>query len=399
MSVLLYIESHDCLRPIADSILTHLRCFLRKCNDGIMKETPVITYQNALAKEKRSQAFRDNTIRYAQQLHAIGVPIVFSMKHLAKHLAVEYDDLYWMSRASDEFCKFFLISKKSGGKRRVIAPVGTLRDAQEWIKRNILDVQKPSNFAMGFVKEKSILDNAKPHENKRYILKCDISDFFESITFEQVYYVFLKIGYTKQVAYTLASLCTIQVGDETYMKMDEDVRANFDPLYRSGTQFLIQGAPTSPGLANLVCRNLDARLNGYCEKHQVNYTRYADDLTFSADNEEDLPSINFIKKILHEYGFALNEKKTQYLFTQGRQYVTGLLVDGRVRVPSKFKHDIYRHLHFCKKYGPRAHFTRVTPGKKFYREWLYGKILFVNAIEPEEARKMLRLAKEIDWLA
>ena len=364
-----------------------------------MKETPVITYQNALAKEKRSQAFRDNTIRYAQHLHACGVPIVFSTKHLAKHLAIEYDDLYWMSRISDEFCKYFLISKKKGGKRRVIAPIGTLRDAQKWIKQKILDVQEPSDCAMGFVKKRSILDNAKPHENKRYILKCDISDFFESITFEQVYYVFLKIGYIKQVAYTLASLCTIQIGDDTYRMMDEEVRAYFDPLYRSGTQFLIQGAPTSPGLANLVCRKLDARLKGYCKKHQVNYTRYADDLTFSADNEEDLPSINFIKKILHEYGFALNEKKTQYMFTQGRQYVTGLFVDGHVRVSSKYKHDIYRHLHFCKKYGPRAHFMRVAPAKKFYREWLYGKILFVNAIEPEEARKMLGLAKEIDWLA
>lgn len=392
-------ESYDRLAPIDDSILTHLRCFHRLSNDGIMKETPVITYQNALAKEKRSQAFKDNTISYAQQLYACGVPIIFTTRHFAKHLAIEYDDLYWMIQAPNEFCKFFLISKKNGGKRRIIAPVGTLREAQEWIKRYILDALKPSECATGFVKEKSILDNAKPHENKKYILKCDIADFFESITFPQVFYVFKKIGYTKQVSYILAALCTIGIDEMTYLEMNRDISVNFEPLYNRGTRFLIQGAPTSPGLANLVCRHLDARLKGYCEKHHVNYTRYADDLTFSADNAEDLPSTNFIKKILHEYGFELNEKKTQYMFTQGRQYVTGLLVDRRVRVPSKYKHDIYRHLHFCKKYGPRAHFTRVTPDKKFYREWLYGKILFVNAIEPEEARKMLRLAKEIDWLA
>lgn len=364
-----------------------------------MKETPVITYQNALARENRSREFKDNTIRYAQQLHACGVPIVFSPKHLAKHLAIEFDDLYWMSRASDEFCKYFLISKKNGGSRRVIAPIGTLRNAQEWIKQKILDVQKPSECAMGFVKGKSILHNAKPHENKQYILKCDIADFFESITFDMVYYVFLKIGYTKQVAYTLASLCTIKIGEVTYIKMDENVRTSFSPLFEKGTQFLIQGASTSPSLANLVCRKMDARLKGYCEKHHVSYTRYADDMTFSAENKEDLPSISFIKKVLAEYKFVLNEKKTQYLFTRGRQYVTGLLVDRRVRVPSKYKHDIYRHLYFCQKYGPRMHFARVAPGKKFYRAWLYGKIRFVNAIEPEEAKKMLKMAKEIDWLA
>jgi len=363
-----------------------------------MMETPIITYQNALAKEKRSQAFVNSTIQRAQDLYGKGVPIIFTTRHLAMHLGIEDRKLFWMSKASDEFCNFFTIKKKSGGKRRVIAPIDELRDAQEWIKRKILDVQKPSNCATGFVKEKSILDNAKPHENKKYILKCDISDFFESITFKQVYYVFLKIGYTKQVAYTLASLCTIKISSRTFIEMNIADQTCFDPLFDKTESFLIQGAPTSPGIANLVCDKLDSRLNKYCKEHHANYTQYADDMTFSADNKEDLPKVAFIKKVLSDYGFVLNEEKTQYLFTQGRQYVTGLLVDGRVRVPGKYKHEIYRNLYFCKKYGPRAHFAHIAPNKKFNREWLYGKILFVNAIEPEEAKKMMELAQQIDWL-
>jgi RNA-directed DNA polymerase len=45
---------------------------------------------------------------------------------------------------------------------------------------------------------------------------------------------------------------------------------------------LPQGACTSPALSNQVTRKLDRRLTGMSKKHGFTYTRYADDLTFSA---------------------------------------------------------------------------------------------------------------------
>ena len=110
-----------------------------------------------------------------------------------------------------------------------------------------------------------------------------------------------------------------------------------------------------------------------------------------------LPRISLIRKIVKEEGFALNEKKTELLHQGNKQMVTGLLVDGRVRVPGTYKRDILRHIHFCQKYGGRGHFNRVMPGKAYGREWLEGRIRYVYSVEPEAAKKMWMEFEKIDW--
>lgn len=50
-----------------------------------------------------------------------------------------------------------------------------------------------------------------------------------------------------------------------------------------GERHCVQGAPTSPGICNALLRRLDHRLGGLARKLGFAYTRYADDLTFSAD--------------------------------------------------------------------------------------------------------------------
>lgn len=45
---------------------------------------------------------------------------------------------------------------------------------------------------------------------------------------------------------------------------------------------LPQGAPTSPILTNAICEKLDIRLSGVAKRFGLNYTRYADDITFSS---------------------------------------------------------------------------------------------------------------------
>ena len=59
-------------------------------------------------------------------------------------------------------------------------------------------------------------------------------------------------------------------------------------------------------------------------------------------------------------------------------------------MPKKYKKDIYRHLHFCEKWGSRSHFEKINPGKGYGKQWLLGRIMYVNSIEPTEAKKMMR---------
>ncbi|MFX7764403.1 reverse transcriptase domain-containing protein, partial [Acinetobacter baumannii] len=67
----------------------------------------------------------------------------------------------------------------------------------------------------------------------------------------------------------------------------------------TGPLGLPQGAPTSPALSNLVARKLDKRLAGFARKMGLNYTRYADDLTFSGPAELSARIGYILAKVRH----------------------------------------------------------------------------------------------------
>ncbi len=69
-----------------------------------------------------------------------------------------------------------------------------------------------------------------------------------------------------------------------------------------------------------------------------------------------------------------------------------------VHVSKKFKKEVKRHLHFCRKFGPESHLQRIGMGdKRFYREWLLGKIFYIKSIEQEVGYKLLEEFNEIVW--
>lgn len=360
-------------------------------------ETPLSVYTKALNNKQRSPEFVKSTSDYAANLEAHNLPIIFTPKHLSIHLGVEYNVLQEFSYNRSSHYHFFTIRKKSGGKRKIISPSHEVARWQHWIKSNILDKIPQVDCVMGFVRGKSIADNAKPHVGKQYILKMDIKDFFESIEEYFVVGVFKKIGYTTQVSKVLASICTVDLTEYVFeYRIPENLQPDFKTLLGK-TAFLVQGASTSPSLANLRCQGMDANILRYADKKGFTYTRYADDLTFSADTFEKLPSVQIISRIVNRYHLTINQEKTSLMTHKGSQYVTGLLVDGRMRVPGWYKKDVSRHLHFCQKNGGLTHARKIAPNKNYYREWLMGRIYYINSIEPEVAQSMLKQADQIDW--
>ncbi|WP_052172535.1 reverse transcriptase domain-containing protein [Psychroserpens jangbogonensis] len=75
----------------------------------------------------------------------------------------------------------FKIKKKSGGNRSIHAPVNGLKSIQKTLALILQCVFVPHKAAMGFVKEKSIVDNAKIHIGNRYVYNIDLKDFFQSV--------------------------------------------------------------------------------------------------------------------------------------------------------------------------------------------------------------------------
>lgn len=342
--------------------------------------------------------FKRVTVDYIDRLNKKQVPVIFSLKHLAELLSVDYFDLCDLIRYRDGYYSYFLIKKRNGGKRRIVVPYNNLKKIQRWFLDEILAKEMVHPCCKGFIKGGSTLSNAQAHVGKKFIRKFDLKDFFESIDVRRVYGVFREIGYSPAVSYDLASLCTLRISDGKYQAMPPFKKHRFGYLNAVKYPVLAQGAPTSPALSNLICRKMDARLERYAINNGLQYTRYADDLTFSGDDLEKLPKTSFVMKVVKEEGLKLNHKKTGTYGRNSRQEVTGVMVDSdKPRVPQKFKRQIYRHLHFCKKYGTWKHFEYVMPGVDHARQWLYGKIFYVNSIEPEEGKKMLALADALDW--
>lgn len=357
---------------------------------------PRNTYLQLAKAEKRSDAFIGKTLNYADNLLQQKLPVIFSLNHFAQIVGVNRKEISTIIENRGFHYSYYVIKKRNGGYRRIIAPHKNIRYLQDWIKINILDKIKVHDACTGFVKRKSILNNAKEHQNAEVIFNIDLKNFFETINEKRIYGIFKHLGYHPNLAVEFARICTVNMPNEKFDSLDVDVKQHFEDYYHFPEAVLVQGAPTSPALSNIACICLDNRLLKLANKIGVSYSRYADDITFSG-SFNSLPSLNLLKKIIEDENFIINwDKKGIYKRGQ-RQLVTGLLIDNNVRIPKKYKKDIFRHLFFCEKYGAIAHFNRVSPGKSYYREWLIGKILYVNSIEPEVAKKMFEKAKKINW--
>lgn len=219
--------------------------------------------------------------------------------------------------------KRFLIPKKQGGTRLISAPMPRLKNAQYWILDNILEKIPIHKAAHGFISNKSILTNATPHLDKNLVINMDLKDFFPTLTYTRVKGMFLSFGYSEQMATIFGLLCTEPDTEE--LKLDDERY-----FLAKSERFLPQGAPTSPAVTNIICRSLDARLSGAAAKHGFCYTRYADDMTFSASEsgaKNQTKLLWQVKKIVSDEGFTIHPEKTRIMHKGRRQEVTGIVVN------------------------------------------------------------------------
>lgn len=103
---------------------------------------------------------------------------------------------------------------------------------------------------------------------------------------------------------------------------------------------LPQGAPTSPIISNYICNILDLRIIKLAKKYKMNYTRYADDLTFSTNDKHYVDNQDEfyikLKKEVEKAGFRINEKKTRVSYKDSRQEVTGVVVNEKISVNREY---------------------------------------------------------------
>ncbi len=320
------------------------------------------------------------------------LPVIDSVESLANAMSTSTGMIRYLAynrivSKTTHYIRFY-IPKKTGGKRLISTPMPKLKQAQYWILQNILEKIAVRDSAHGFVKARSIVSNALPHVKAEVVVNIDMKDFFPTITYPRVKGVFRSFGYSEQIATIFALMCTeaecdqIEIDGETY--------------YASGLErFLPQGAPTSPALTNIICRRLDARLKGIATKLGFEYTRYADDLTFSASGEATTrlkTLMGFIRKIVKEEKLTIHPDKVRVLRKGARKEVTGIVVNDRPTVNARDL-DRFRALLFqIEKDGPEG---KHWNGSLNLLASIKGYANFVNMVDPIKGKPLTERVNKI----
>ena len=299
---------------------------------------------------------------------------------------ITMEQLRYYSNPNNQQGRFrtFHIPKKSGGVRIITAPKST---EYQWILRvlneMLLHAYTPSPYAMGFVKGRSVYQNARIHEGKNYVFNLDLKDFFPSIRQARVCARLqcAPFSLNRELASVIAGL----------VAMRQEVSS---PTETHVSYVLPQGSPVSPMLTNAICDAMDRQLAGLAQRFGLTYTRYADDITFSSMHHvyhDDGAFLTELRNIIHRQGFLINEKKTRLQRRGTRQEVTGLVVNSHANVNKQFVASIRNLLYIWRQYGYLAAFYKWRDhyrqhGPAYHKthptmlQVLYGRLMYMRMI-------------------
>ena len=314
---------------------------------------------------------------------------------VADFLEIPYGQLLYLLYKLDDKIKYtsFLIPKKTGGYREISKPSKGIEILQKKLKPYLVQYYRVKAPVHGFVEGRSIVTNASMHLKKNFVLNNDLTDFYGTINFGRVRGVFLAkpFSFGEKAATVLAQLVC-------YKKV------------------LPQGASTSPVISNLVAANLDKRLIAIAKKYHCQYTRYADDITFSCSKKTFPHSLlifdgqnpitgtlevgNVLEEAIKSSGFDINYKKVRLQIKSCRQEVTGVTVNEFLNVKRAYIRNIRAMIHDWKtnglveaekKYGLKhpeklALISKSKNDGEYFRAVLYGKLSYLKMVRSHSGK-------------
>jgi hypothetical protein len=288
----------------------------------------------------------------------------------------------------------------SSGKLRLLEmPKQRLKAVQRRILREILERIPPHDAAHGFRRGRSVVTFVAPHAGQGMVLRLDLGNFFPAIPASRVHAVFTTAGYPRPVARLLTGLCTNVVPAEVLRELSCEQHctetSRTQDLFRGA--HLPQGAPTSPALANLCAYRLDCRLAALAQAVGARYTRYADDLAFSGDDDLERSARRFqvaVCRIALEEGLAVNTRKTRFMRRGVRQQLAGIVLNAHPNL-QRTEYDRFKALlHNCVRHGPQS---QNRTKRLDFRAYLAGRLAYLRMLNPLRAQKLEVLFDQIVW--
>ena len=272
------------------------------------------------------------------------------------------DELLTLIRSAPHRYKVYEIRKRHPGQFRTIAqPAKEVKALQYWVMKNVLGKFAVHPAATAYRRGRTIAHNAKPHARGRFLLKLDFKDFFPSLRahdFERL----TKRRRTGLTAVEIELLCHILF---------------WIPKGTTSLRLSI-GAPSSPMLSNILMTDFDHRVVSLCAAHGVTYTRYADDLSFSARWSTSLQEVEKgvlrLCERIHSPSLTINPRKTVRVSKREARRVTGLVLtnDRKVSLGREEKRRIRASMNYF--------VTERLADHEIMK--LRGMLAYVNSVEP-----------------
>ncbi len=289
-------------------------------------------------------------------------------KSLCDTLYMSESDILSFAVTAPHRYKRYEIPKRNGqGTRTIAHPSKELKFFQRLAVSFLEDLLPIHDSAFAYRRGLSIKDNAEVHLNGKYLLKMDFKDFFPSITPD----LFFESLSREEIALT---------------EKDRLILSHllfWKPRRNSALRLSI-GAPSSPLISNFVMLDFDRKISEVCAEMKVNYTRYADDISFSTNVRNilfDFPDIvNGELNSSTNGRISVNLEKTIFSSKKHNRHITGITLsnDNKISLGRERKRSISAMIHKYK--------NNQLSNESFLK--LQGLMAFSKFIEPEFHSRM-----------
>lgn len=225
-------------------------------------------------------------------------------------------------------------TSKKLGNRDIVQPSTELKTYLRFLNQFLFSYANVEDeVVFSYKKGASPKQSLIKHCHNRCFYKTDIARFFESITLHDVIQVFeSKLNQSPIVDW-------------------RDYQDHLQQLVIVNGHLPI-GFPTSPIISNSVLYEFDQAANDWVKQNDITYTRYADDLIFSAHDDEVLKELP--KKIdqwldeLYDGNFRVNPYKSFFTHSGEKVKLLGLVIhpNGHISVTRSLKNKIEALLHY-----------------------------------------------------
>lgn len=232
-----------------------------------------------------------------------------------------------------------------------------------------------SSVCFSYAKNTTIYDCLTPHKNNKYFLSMDIVNFFGSIQ-------------------------SVDISNTIQRNIDEK-KINISDIsqYKNSIVKLITfkgnlpiGFSTSGRLSNSILSEFDKETLKNCQSKSITYSRYADDLIFSSNNQDVEEIKTVIESILlnmFDQRLKINHDKTKTYSKKNRIKILGLVItpNGNITIDKKIKSDIETMMYF---YTSNTDKFNAILQSKFNGsiQRVFGIVGYINSVDKNFLNKL-----------